>query len=237
MRHLAAPLLLALLFLLSSCDDDSRGLLITGDGELLSNTPARQRIRVIARIQKELDAQLGEHWRSAVALPELPTYDDDLNRGYPDNWFWAQATVQLELIGDGQQELPQPSQSFRDAVWDYLRRRVDRPKRNLSIEVTTHVDAARFAELTRAATAPGATAPQAASSTPAHGAAAAAPAASSANGARTYTVQTGDTLAIISSVFYGTPDRWRLITQANPGLDAAHLVPGAVIAIPPAPAP
>jgi len=224
MRQLAALVLFALLFLLSSCDDDARGLMITGDGALLANTPENERTRVINRIEKELNAQLGGHWLIAVAITELPAYDDDLNRGYPDNWGWAKATVQVELIGDGQREQPETNESIKDAVRDYLRRRVDRPKRNLSIEVASHVDGARFAALSSAVAAPG---------TPAHAPVAVPRAAPS----RTYTVQTGDTLAIISSVFYGTAERWRLIAQANPGLDAAHLVPGTVIAIPPPPAP
>ncbi len=222
MRHLAALVLLTLLLLLSSCDDDARGLMITGDGSVLLNTPERQRTRVAAHIVTELNAQLGEHWAAMVAIGELPEYDDEQSRGFAENWFWSKATVAVELIGDGQQALPQTSQSISDAVRDYLRRRVDRPKRNLSIEVTSQVDAARFAAITRSAAA-----------APAPGAVPAQPAA----GSRIYTVQTGDTLAIISSVFYGTPERWRLIVQANPGLDAAHLVPGTVIAIPPARSP
>jgi hypothetical protein len=226
MRHLAALVLLTLLFLLCSCDDDSRGLMISGDGTLMSNTPVNQRTRVIARIVKDLNAQLGEHWVSTVTLPELPIYDEDFNRGYPDNWFWAKATVQVVLIGDGQKELAQTTQSINDAVWDYLRRRVDRPKRNLTIEVSTQVDAARFAALTRA---PAASPPSGATAPPG------AEPAQRAAGAHAYTVQAGDTLAIISSVFYGSPERWRLIVQANPGLDATRLVPGTVITIPPAP--
>jgi hypothetical protein len=229
MRHLAALVLLTLLFLLSSCDDDSRGLMISCDGTLMSNTPANQRTRVISRIVKDLNAQLGEHWLCTVAIAELPEYDEDFNRGYPDNWFWSKVTVQVALIGDGQQELPQTSQSLHDAVWEYMRRRVDRPKRNLTIEISTNVDAARFAVLTRGPASPAAQ--PGAAPTPG------AQAAPRAAGSRTYTVQAGDTLAIISSVFYGTSERWRLIVQANPGLDAAHLVPGMVITIPPAPAP
>jgi hypothetical protein len=219
MRTIAAVALSALMFLLTSCDDDARGIMITGDGSLLLNTPERERTKVTAHIAKELDAQLGEHWRSTVAITELPEYDDEQGRGFAENWFWSKATVAVELVGDGQKEQAQTSQDIKDAVWDYLRRRVDRPKRNLAIEVTSHVDAARFAALTRAAAGP------AASADPAQ----------RAPGARIYSVQTGDTLAIISSVFYGTAERWRLIVQANPGLDAAHLVPGTVISIPPAP--
>ncbi|TVR44186.1 MAG: LysM peptidoglycan-binding domain-containing protein [Planctomycetota bacterium] len=47
-----------------------------------------------------------------------------------------------------------------------------------------------------------------------------------------YTIQHGDTLARISSVFYGSADHWRLIERANPGLDPANLKVGSVIRIP-----
>jgi hypothetical protein len=225
MRHLATLILTTLLLLLCSCDDDARGLMISGDGAVMFNTPERERAKVTTHIAKELTAQLGEHWVATVAIAELPEYDDDQNRGFADNWYWNKATVAVALVGDGQKEQPQTNQSIDDAVRDYLRRRVDRPKRNLAVAVTSQVDAARYAALTRtAAAAPPAAAPGAgAGQRPA--------------GSHTYTVQTGDTLAIISSVFYGSADQWRLISQANPGLDAAHLVPGTVITIPPAPAP
>jgi nucleoid-associated protein YgaU len=56
-----------------------------------------------------------------------------------------------------------------------------------------------------------------------------APVAQSA-GQRTYLVQPGDTLADISTAFYGSPQHWRRIADANPGGTA----PGATIVIPPA---
>lgn len=50
-----------------------------------------------------------------------------------------------------------------------------------------------------------------------------------------YTIKTGDTLANISSAFYGTPEHWRRICDANPGLRAEALQVDTVIFIPPAP--
>jgi len=50
-----------------------------------------------------------------------------------------------------------------------------------------------------------------------------------------YTIKTGDTLADISSVFYGSPEHWRRILDANPGLRADALPVDTRIAIPPAP--
>ncbi len=218
MRHLSALLatVLLLLLLLCSCDGDARGMMISSDGGVALNTPVRHRAQVIAHLASGLDQQLGAHWRSTVTILELPVYDDDYNRAFPDNWYWDKATVAVVLVGDGQQSLAVEIKEISDAVWDYMHRRVDRPKRNLTVNVSTQVDAARFAALQHSASTP----------TAAGGAA-----------QRTYTVQKGDTLAIISSVFYGTPDRWRQIVAANPGLDAANLVPGTQISIPPATSP
>ena len=52
---------------------------------------------------------------------------------------------------------------------------------------------------------------------------------------QSYTIQDGDTLAAISTAFFGTPDHWRAIAAANPELDGADLKPGTVIRIPPKP--
>lgn len=49
---------------------------------------------------------------------------------------------------------------------------------------------------------------------------------------RRYTITSGDTMADISTAFYGTPQHWRAILAANPGLDPAHLVAGVQIVIP-----
>ena len=54
---------------------------------------------------------------------------------------------------------------------------------------------------------------------------------------RSYAIQQGDTLATISAVFYGDVKHWRLLVDANPGLDPARLTVGATISIPPLPAP
>ena len=49
---------------------------------------------------------------------------------------------------------------------------------------------------------------------------------------RRYAVLSGDTMADISTAFYGTPQYWRAILAANPGLDPANLVTGMQIVIP-----
>jgi nucleoid-associated protein YgaU len=45
-------------------------------------------------------------------------------------------------------------------------------------------------------------------------------------------VQEGDTLALISAVFYGSANEWRRIVDANPGLDPASLTVGRELIIP-----
>ena len=62
-----------------------------------------------------------------------------------------------------------------------------------------------------------------------------APAASEralAPGEHRYTVQPGDSLAELSVAFYGTPDHWRRIADANPGTAGGLLKPGTMIVIP-----
>jgi nucleoid-associated protein YgaU len=53
-----------------------------------------------------------------------------------------------------------------------------------------------------------------------------------APGSSRYTVVAGDTLAGISTAFYGTSQHWRVIADANPGVD---IVAGAELSIPPKP--
>lgn len=54
-------------------------------------------------------------------------------------------------------------------------------------------------------------------------------------GTVSYTTVAGDTFAGISTAFYGTPQHWRRIADANPQVDAAQMTPGTVLSIPPKP--
>ena len=56
-----------------------------------------------------------------------------------------------------------------------------------------------------------------------------------APGSSSYTTVAGDTFAGISTAFYGTPQHWHLIADANPRIDAADLKAGTVLVIPPKP--
>lgn len=49
---------------------------------------------------------------------------------------------------------------------------------------------------------------------------------------RTYSTRSGDTLQSLSARFFGAPDSWRRITEANPDLVVGELVPGTILNIP-----
>jgi len=124
-----------------------------------------------------------------------------------EQWRWNKVTATVTLAGSG--DLPDQTEIQR-AVCDYLKQH-QRPGAPPPA-VTVHV------------------VPQGTVSTNA------APAAppSPVEGWR-YTLKSGDTLALLSIAFYGTPEHWRRILDANPGLRAEDLSPGVIILIPPAP--
>ena len=223
---LLSCLVIAAALVLPGCGRDAPGVIITEDGTVVANSAEYQRKRVLAAAVRQLDEQLGGHWRSAVAIAELPEWDGD-QRSMGREWLWLKATVTVTLVGDGTAPLPESAEAVHDAISDYLRGKVDRPGRNLTVTVATVSDAARFAALSGA---PPATGP--ATANPAGPVAPPAPA-----GPRTYTVQRDDTLAVISAVFYGSPQYWKAILAANPGLAPEELRIGQVLVIPPKPAP
>jgi LysM repeat protein len=217
-----APLLLAIA--LVGCD--GAGVMRTDDGRWLGMSAAGVRGQAESTIISDVDRELGEHWRCEVAIEPAPYRD-------VDEWRWKRLVAKVELIGDGTAPLPVHSEEIQDGVRRYLQPKVDNPIRNLRVPVIETVDAARHRALVAArekVAPPGRDA----------GAAAVAPAApaaphAEAAGGSTYQVQAGDTLAAISTAFYGTPQHWRRIADANPGVDPARLAPGMSLAIPPAP--
>lgn len=54
-------------------------------------------------------------------------------------------------------------------------------------------------------------------------------------GSQRYTTIIGDTWTGISTAFYGTTQHWRVIADANPGIDASPLPVGTALIIPPKP--
>lgn len=214
---------LALVLLLAACGGRfAPGFIVTDDGRTIANNDENNRTLVVESIRTQLDGQLGGHWRTVVSLPELPVYQSsDGRQDYPGGWRWLKATATVELVGDGTAPQPMTNAALSKAVVDYLAPKVERPGRNLTVTVTSAVDAARFAALGKAP------ATTAATATPP-------PAQTTATaGPRQYTIQAGDTLADISIVFYGNAQHWRLIRDANPGIN--ELMPGLVLTIPPKP--
>ena len=239
LRTSLAPLaaLLALTLMLSSCGDDrTTGMIITSDGRMFSNSASNNRLLAMQNIDSNLQRYLGDHWRSQTEISELPV----LTAGYggDDEWQWQKCTVTITLVTDGKVPEPVSHADIVDGVRGYLVSRTDHPKENLSITITEVVDAARLALLINPA-APAAQPSSAGSSSVATAAPAASPlteAHPAAAGASTYIVESGDTLAEISSVYYGSPGHWHAILAANPGLDPSALTPGTKLVIPALPA-
>jgi len=205
----------AMLLMLAACT--GRGVAIGGDG-IRDNTPEYARAYVAGNIARDLDGQLSPHARAEVVIAELPQWRSAA-RGRSEGWYWDQATVQIDLVGDAG-ALPVLSKSAaQTVVTKRLRPSLTAGDASLLLRVSALEDGRRFARLAR-------TAPLATPPTPG-------PAATVATrGPRRYRVQRGDTLAEISTVFYGSPEHWRRIVDANPSLDPAQLRAGDELTIP-----
>ena len=216
-------ILLLVSTLLIGCGRFAPGFMVTDEGNTIANNDENNRQLTVDCIRKQLDAQLGGHWRTVVTLPELPVYEESVAelRGANREWMWATATVTVELVGDGSAPLPFTEEALRQVVRDYMQRKVTQPSTHLLVTVRSTTDAARFAGLGQART--NSSAPPAT--------------ASASHGPRRYTVQAGDTLADISANFFGNYDCVQLIRAANPGLEPTDLKPGTVIVIPAKPKP
>ena len=203
--------LLVTILLLSACGDSlSRGIVITGDGKVGSNNARNQRENAQDTLRIAIEEDLGAGWGVRVAIDEVPNWVEE--RGNDEGvWRWEKMTARVEIV-------PPVGKQLDEARLVEL----DRGSRSYLLKKIVKKDPARLALTVQA------------------GVAAAVPATvtiKSDGGARSYTIQSGDTLADISTAFYGTPQHWRAIQQANPGLDAGRLTVGAVIVIPAPPAP
>ena len=282
MRQYLALLILVCLAV-AGCGRIAPGIIIGEDGQMLSATDANIRLTAVQTIERQLDAQLGGHWRCEAVIVELPVYGPH-ERGSDDGWMWPKLTANVTLVGDGVGASLLSEADVSAAVVEYLLPKVERPRRNLTVTVGSVTDAARFAKRSGATpsapslaaptptpattpvvppaapvvvSAPGALPPVSAAPVLTAGAsvasAAAGPAApprpqqvpgnltvpapsgverALAPGERIYTIQPGDSLADISLAFYGTPDHWRRIADANPGTSAGVLKAGTAIVIP-----
>jgi LysM repeat protein len=213
-RRLLAPATAMLVAaLLSGCGEArSPGMIITSDGRMLDNTAQNVHDEAVRSIVTQIQPKLGEHWRIGATIAQLPVWMDD-RRGEGGDWMWRDATVAIELVGDGTGEPPLSADEIRDGVFSYLRPRVEHAKEHLTVDVAKSLDPVRFSVL----------------ALPAPGTAAVAHAQQTA---RTYEVQQGDTLAEISTAFYGTAKHWKDIVKANPQLDPAQMRVGQELVIP-----
>jgi hypothetical protein len=202
---------LGLTIILVGCDPgrEPPGV-VYSDGQWMSDTAANARLAAEQSIDRSIDRDLGEHWRCVSQIAEVPHYAEDP----VGDWRWDQATVEIQLIGDGATALPIATDDVQDAVMNYMRRRVTDPQ-ELVVSVTQHVDPERFAALVNE------TADTTVRSM-----------LQKRPGETRYTVQTSDTLAAISAAFYGTSQHWRRILDANPGVSAERLEAGMVLVIP-----
>jgi nucleoid-associated protein YgaU len=211
MRFALVPVLTTALFALPACRSGQppMGVIIGADGQAAFHNAANVRAETERTIERALARELAPSWRSTVAIADDPRWDDDR-----ESWRWPATMVRVELSGDASVPPPLDAPTITAAVIDYFANRLIDAKQ--PVQVTVATAAAREAA-------------------PADPAAPAAPANAPANGPQPYTIQPGDTLARISAVFYGSPQHWRRIVEANPGLQPENLAVGREIVIPPAP--
>lgn len=215
MRH--ALLLLAVLLVAGCGDTMSRGLLITGDGKVGANNAVNARAAAQDRLATAIAEDLGQGWIARVAIAEAPVWIEDrlLDDG---DWRWERITATVAIVPPPGCSLPEAKRGELEAgSRDYLLGKLKR-KDAAALSLALAVEAPAVAA-----------APVAVPPVP-----------RAPVGARTYVVQPGDTLADLSTAFYGTPQHWRLIADANPGGTAAGqtvVIPALPAAPAPAPAP
>lgn len=198
---------------LSSCSPQAEGTrgfgAVITDSGMKANTDRNHRDDITQHLKNDLDAALAPNWSSRVTIDELPTWIPGVEPTDGD-WRWRRASVHITLLGAG--TLAHSPDDLRQGVIDYLTKKVTAPATNLTVTITQEAISIPAASLSTAA-APTPVTPLTAS-------------------ARTYTIQANDTLADISTLFYGAPEHWRLIVAANPGMNPADLKPGSVLNIP-----
>ncbi len=209
------PALLAsvALLALAGCGDSpmARGIVITGDGKVGANNARNQRENAQDALRIAIEDDLGKGWSTRVAIEELPEWIEE--RASEDGyWRWSKLSAVVEITPPVGQQLSEAKRAdLEEGARKYLVQKLvkkDPAQLAFSLKVAAAVPAV--------VTAPVAQAP----------------------GQRSYLVQPGDTLADLSTAFYGSAQHWRVIAEANPG----GVQPGQTVIIPalpaaPAPAP
>jgi LysM repeat protein len=205
-------LLAMLLATVCSCGSDGRGFVFDeqGGGD---NTPERARDRTARRLCNVIHDEVAITGDIQVHIREMPTWHDG-GRHREEGWYFAYASVTVRVPASDNSH----DDDIREAARSYLRPAVIGGIDDIAITVehsqpSPTPENVAVTEISPASTA--STAP--------------------ANKSGTYIIQAGDTLAQISAVFYGSPQHWRRIAEANAGLDPADLHIGETIRIPPAP--
>ncbi len=221
-RLLLCPfLLLPLSLLVGGCSqlagDRGTGMTFSADGKLVDNTAANRRAATQRHLQASLAEALGAGWSNTVTITPLPVWMTGMVQGDGD-WWWTTADVQVVLTGNGTP--PVAVDDLQRGIEAYMHNLVKGPPSALTVamRVVEPVAPSIAKPLAKPLADPR---PPLSTAPPLTG------------GTRTYQVQPGDTLADITTLFYGAPTEWRRIVAANPGLDPAQLTPGQQLVIPP----
>ncbi len=213
MPRLALLVLCILSLAITGCGDEAnRGIVITGDGKVGANNARNQHESAQDVLRIAIEDDLGKGWGVKLVIDEAPVWIEEANMhaggwGSDGTWRWEKITATVEITPPAGQQLSEAKRAD-----------LEEGSRKHLLTKLRKKDPALIAFTLKVAD------PAAA--------VAAAPAVPLATGQRSYLVQPGDTLADISTAFYGSPQHWRLIAQANPGGTQA----GQTIVIPAQPA-
>lgn len=227
--HIAMGLIMV--GLLIGCSDGRHGrfaFVVDSDGEMRRQTPERMR----ARDERLLAEMLAERFTLAappqVTISPEPTFINDDHGGA---WRYDQVAATIATTAPADQH-----QAMQEQAHVFLRDRRSRIGIPIAVQIAAAPDAPEPAAQPSAPTVqPPAetTAEQAPVSEQAAPTGKTTPAPAPAGaGERRYSIQAGDSLALISEVFYGSAEHWRHILKANPGLSPAQLQAGETIIIP-----
>ena len=217
MPRLALIVLSVMVLAITGCGDEAaRGIVITGDGKVGANSARNQHESAQDVLRIAIEDDLGKGWGVKVVIDEAPLWIEERNMhagswGSDGTWRWDKITATVEIAAPAGQQLSEAKrldleEGSRKHLLTKLRKK-DPALITFTLKTVEPAAAVVAAAIAAAPVVP-------------------------ASGQRTYLVQPGDTLADISTAFYGSPQHWRLITEANPGGAQA----GQTIVIPAQPA-
>jgi hypothetical protein len=223
-------------------DEIKGGYVISARGGMLQ-TANNAKKDAEDRLREAIQGDLPAGWIAQLALAEHPYWIEPRTESDFGEWRWRTASVTVDLVGSGAATAPATAR-YQEAVTAFFAPRMARRGEGISATIAVVVDRSRYLAVTGpqgAAPAPEPVVPPApAVVAPAAAGAAVPPTTAPAQGRvpvggeRTYVLQPGDTLAVVSELFYGDARHWRRIVTANPGLDPGKLEPGRSLVIPPA---